>query len=163
MSQRIALAFAATVSLAGCGPSLGKYEVIDMDLVEDLPEIYYFYRKSGPQLQVLLRSDFDLATVGDTYSYKIECGWNGDSEISIAGPMVAGAPPLEIYDVRDKMPRRAAGRMEYLLFLPVGVVMDPSSDGDLCLKIIQAGYYITESRSETIRIPAEDIARTLNR
>jgi hypothetical protein len=73
------------------------------------------------------------------------------------------------------MPRGADGKAAYVLYAPVianprvgysGADPQPGydlsrEDGDLCLKIMQTGYFITESRSDTIRIPARDLAKAL--
>ena len=74
------------------------------------------------------------------------------------------------------MARNAEDKAAYVLFMFIEKPADmghfsgddiiPPYDlrkdrGDLCIKITQAGYYITESRSDTIRIPARDLAKAL--
>lgn len=73
------------------------------------------------------------------------------------------------------MKRDAGGRAAYLVYVPVVEPALPASagreakpghdlrslEGDLCTKIIQAGYSLTESASKKIRIPARDVARAI--
>lgn len=182
MKHRLIATSLATVALAGCGPSLGSYEVTDVQQVDVVPETEDFVMPGksgefGPFLQIDLRSDFDLAAdvVGDTYALKIDCGMSGKEDRMIFGPFAAGDPPTELYDSRPSVKRDAQGLARYVVFLPVttddrqghsGAAMQPGYDvvavpGDLCLKIIQTGYFITESRSDTIRIPATAVQNAI--
>lgn len=182
MNHRVIAMSLAIVALTGCGPSLGSYEVTDVQQVDIVPETEEFAmpgrgREYGPFLQIDLRSDFDLTAdaVGDTYAFKIDCAMFGEEDRMIFGPFAAGDPPTELYDSRPSVKRNAQGLARYVLFLPVttderqghsGAAMQPGYDvvanpGDLCLKIIQTGYFITESRSETIRIPATTVQNAI--
>lgn len=173
----------ALAALSGCGPSLGSYEVIDIRLVDAVPETEDFAmlgrgEEYGPFVRVEVRSEFDLIAEGNgnIYADKIGCGFFDDDEHMIFGPMAAGDPPVELFDAETAMRRDQAGFARYYLYLPVssaprqgysGGPIQPGYDlrtdpDDLCLKIIQAGYFVTESRSDTIRVPRENLAEALN-
>ncbi len=184
MSRRIVALMLAPLILSGCGPSLGDYEVVDVRLVDVVPETEGFPMPGrgeafGPFLRIDLRSDFDLVVdgIGDTYAFKIDCGLFGEEQRMIFGPFAASDPPTDLFDVQPAMQRGADGKVAYLLYSPVSADprvgysgADPQpgydmlrEDGDLCLKIMQTGYFITESRSDTIRIPAETFTKVLGR
>lgn len=175
------LAF-ALAALSGCGPPLGSYEVTDVRLVDAVPETEDFAmlgrgEEYGPFVRVEVRSEFDLIAEGNgnIYADKIGCGIFDDDTHMIFGPMAAGDPPVELFDAEPAMRRDQAGFARYYLYLPVssaprqghsGEPLQPGYDlrvdpDDLCLKIIQAGYFITESRSDTIRVPREIITEAL--
>ena len=171
--MRLLAVSVAALALAGCGPSLGTYEVTGLSVVDDLPEAIDHSRKPQPYLQVDLASDFDLVADGNgnIYPFKVECGLFGGQEAMVFGPLAADDPPLDLYDATPAMPRDARGKANYQLF--VEVVAEPfahfdtsdryvghdlaTSEDDLCLEIRQAGYFLTESSSRTIRIPAETV------
>lgn len=175
--RRAAALATGLIALAGCGPSLGSYEVTEIALVDDLPDTYEHSREPEPYLRIELESDFDLVADGNgnIYSRKVDCGYFDTNERGVFGPLAAGDPPLDLYDALPAMKRNAAGRAVYLVFVPVVEEERPSSigaetlpgydlrtrEGDLCLKIVQVGYFITESASKKIRIPAENVARVI--
>lgn len=176
---RKAAALVAALALAGCGPSLGRYDVTGLSVVEDLPDAIGHSRPPQRYLQVDLASDFDLVADGNgnIYPYKVECGLFGGQEAMVFGPLVAGDPPVDLYDAAPAMPRDARGKANYRIF--VEVVAQPyayfdssdryfghdlaTSGDDLCLEIRQAGYFLTESASRTIRIPSETVRAAIRR
>lgn len=165
--------------LTACGPPLGEYEVAELSIVDELPSAIRHTRPPEPYLRIEVTSDFDIVAGanGNIYSFKVGCGYFGDEERMIFGPVTAGDPSVDSYDAEPAMPRDANGKAHYLLFIPViaeaRLAFSNSDeilpahdlrteDGDLCLAIKQRGYFITDSTSETIRIPAADIASVLD-
>ena len=174
----LAATLAAVAALGGCGPSLGSYEVIAVSMVKGVPQGDEVHFPDTPLLRIDLRSGFDLIaeTNGNIYAFKTECGDSGTRGHMIFGPYAAGDPPRDLLDAGQAMARNAEDKAAYVLFMFIEKPADmghfsgddiiPPYDlrkdrGDLCIKITQAGYYITESRSDTIRIPARDLAKAL--
>lgn len=95
--RRAATPVASALALAGCGPSLGSYEVTEIALVDDLPRTYDHARKPESYLRIKLKSDFDLVANGDlnNYPYKVDCGYFDGNKRIIFGPLTAGDPPLD--------------------------------------------------------------------
>ena len=167
------------IGLSGCGPSLGNYEVMEIAVVEKLPETLRLDRGPEPFLKLSIRSNFDLvADAMNVYAFKTSCSWPYAEDRMIHGPLAAAAPPIDLYDAEPAMKRDAQGKASYVLYLPVAAPaqkpipnlddVDPAYDlsvgeSDLCLKIIQTGYFITESRSEIIRVSRSDLSQALAR
>lgn len=182
MIRRAAPMAVALAALSGCGPSLGSYEVTDVRLVNAVPDtedsaMLGRGEEYGPFVRVEVRSEFDLIAEGNgnIYADKIGCGIFDDDTHMIFGPLAADDPPVELFDVEHAMRRDQAGFARYYLYLPVSSPtwqshstgpIQPGYDlrvdpDDLCLKIFQAGYFITESRSDTIRVPRETLTEAL--
>jgi hypothetical protein len=164
------VAASLAIALASCGPSLGRYEVADVDLVEGLPTAITSKRQTEAFLRIRLQSNFDLVadTNGNIYAFIVHCGYLRDEDAMILGPVVDADPPIDLYDAEPAMPRDAKGGANYQLFVPVITTSRNGRplnlrqrEGDLCIAIKQRGYFLTESSSQTIRIPSAQIARVL--
>ena len=171
------LAIAASF-LSGCGPPLGEYEVTDLRVVDGLPDAFGYRGPPQDYIQITLASDFDIVAEGNgnIYAFMGRCPFNADLERMVLGPLAAGEPPADLFGVGEVMPRRPDGRAGYVLYVDLAASerrkisnlpelafgYDLVADReDLCLQIRQSGYFITASRSQTIRIPYSDIARTI--
>lgn len=156
--------------LAGCGPSLDDYEITEVKVVENLAKAVSRPRDGEGYLRVDLASDFDLLadTNGNVYAFASFCPFTQDDERMVIGPLAASDPPVDLLDMGEAMPRDETGRAHYVIYVPLAELQlalpsdtgdaKPSGDlpaagEDLCLQIRQSGYYLTDSASDTIRIP----------
>ena len=108
------------IGLSGCGPSLGNYEVMEIAVVEKLPETLRLDRGPEPFLKLSIRSNFDLvADAMNVYAFKTSCSWPYAEDRMIHGPLAAADPPIDLYDAEPAMKRDAQGKASYVLYLPV--------------------------------------------
>ena len=147
-------------------------------MVDGLPDAFGYRGPPQDYIQITLASDFDIVAEGNgnIYAFMGRCPFNADLQRMVLGPLAAGEPPADLFGVGEVMPRRPDGRAGYVLYVRVGrhsaaserrkisnlpelafgydLVADRE---DLCLQIRQSGYFITASRSQTIRIPYSDM------
>ena len=177
--MRVTLGFrvAALLGLTGCGPSLGSYKVAEVELVEGFPDSVRSSAPNEPLLRIEVASDFDLvAEASNIYSFIVDCAPLGNEHRMIYGPIAAGEPPLSLYDAEPEMPRDSEGLARYWIYLRVAAPaekpysnakeFDPPYDlrsggDDLCIRIKQAGYFITSSQSREIRISRDKLEDAL--
>lgn len=179
---------AATVlalQLGACGPNLGDYRVVDVKLVKVFsgdPNSYDSIAEGAKRFPEFLRievsSQFDLSkaeTGGGLYVEGDRCPIkNSDRLIALD---VRASDELPTEDWLRKVPLRANAvdhKFHYFIYVvpssPARKVFTNSSDTidaydlqrvpkPICLRLFAPGYYITKSRSRTIEVSADSIAR----
>ncbi|MXP10303.1 hypothetical protein [Pseudoblastomonas halimionae] len=171
---------ATAALLAGCGPYLGDYEVVAVELEDDLPSAIDHSREPEPYFRIDVKSAFDLAadTNGGVYPFMSVCPYDQEREQIVFGPVVASDPPIDLYDAGDAIIRSPDGMITYSLLVPVRSYNQrsiskregttPSNDSgrgdeDVCIQIMQAGYFLTDSRSALIRVSSQELRAALDR
>jgi hypothetical protein len=181
-AKRFLLPLTTLLPLTGCGQYLGAYEVEDVRLVSEIPPSHFGSpsRSYGRYLEVRLASKTSLTSirrkVDAVYVEADFCSQRNRNGLIAFGPYSKDENDLSLPGDATALKAERDGLFRYRLYVVVahraqrttepGQLQLPTynlkgSSRDLCLRLFAPGYNLIQSRSETIRVPAEMVASAI--
>jgi hypothetical protein len=176
--------FALTTCLSGCGDHLGTYTLEDVTLVRQLPQNDTLNWPALPYpefLRIELSSEANLNTANTgpgLYTDADFCPLRDSNHLIAFEPIGTDERSVQDYaGVRKLVSDPRDGRFHYFVYVvPSSARRKPYTNSsenipaydlrrqkqDICLRFFVPGYNVITSRSDTIRIPAQVLARALN-
>jgi hypothetical protein len=175
---------AIALTLGGCGPALGRYDLVNVKLVDSAALDGAAPSELG--VRQLIRIEFvsptnleklDGVTAGNLYVFADFCPYRSGG-FMLFGPYNGNMSRLGAEPGGEKAPVWDPARKAYVYtaYLEPHVQARPAikpgqieikvydlrtDTRDLCLRIKQAGYFLTASQSRVIVVPRAQIARAL--
>lgn len=169
------------LGVSACGDHLGDYQLEDVRIVEHIPA-EALDGGTAPSTAEYIRIEVSSKT--SLYAAKTGPGLYTDADfcplrdahrLIAFGPIASDGKAVEDYKREEELRPERDGRYHYFVYVapssPPRKLFSNSDDvipaydvrekkGDVCLRFFVPGYNIIPSRSDTVRIGAETLART---
>jgi hypothetical protein len=180
-AERLTVALAGLLPLAGCGQYLGSYAVEQVHLVTEVPPSDFGSPSPsyGRYLEIGLASETSLTSIGGVgavYVHADFCPLRNDNGLIAFGPYSNDKQSLGLPDDADALKASSDGLYRYRLYVVVAHRAQPEttpgqlqlptydlkqSNRDLCLRLFAPDYTLTKPLSGTIRVPAAMVSKAL--